>query len=484
MNTAPELTALSAWVNTKFPETGALNLLESDVITRVRSGLGGSHTVVTYPPLDALDSIDIDDLLRAVVPIQDLNLYVHIAFCEHLCPFCHYAKTYSPIGAETPLVTDYLKALAKEIDCWTERLQGSLVRSIYIGGGTPTALSEGRLLGILAQLNRLPSNSKRIVCVESSPLTLTATGGEAKLRSLLDAGIQRVSLGIQTFDEELLHRTRGHGVAVAQKSVEVLVKAGVDYNIDLIQDFPHQTGESVIRDLEWIRRLRPPQVTWYALRLHEESPWFRTFRRGDLELPTARESSERRLLIREGMRRLNYTALPGGRFVSHPSATDLFKEIRGGSEFTLLGMGVSAYSHGWGYFFRNDTGFPLESGIRSYIDRMGRDRVAVGAGLRLDALEIAASRVVVGIRYGLQLEEATPQTASYWAGVKSLLSELEGRGLVAADSRDRWTLTELGFLFEEEICSLFYSSPVVKRLRDRGAYWLSSGAGGWTGSST
>lgn len=126
---------LTAWSAQEALRLGLRDLLSHGVIDRARHGLGGSHTVVTYPPLDVLKHIRAEDIAALVRPARGLNLYVHVAFCEHICPFCHYAKTYSPIGVEGEFVQSYLDALELEMERWAELLQGSTVSSLYIGGG-------------------------------------------------------------------------------------------------------------------------------------------------------------------------------------------------------------------------------------------------------------------------------------------------------------------------------------------------------------
>jgi oxygen-independent coproporphyrinogen-3 oxidase len=439
-------------------------VLQSGLVTRMHGGLGGSHTVVTYPPLDVLEPFDWRALLDAITPVDGLHLYAHIAFCEHLCPFCHYAKTYSPIGEESELSQLYLDALCDEIDSWTERLDGSVLASVYVGGGTPTSISQRRLEQVLAALLRLPKRPDFVACVETSPLALLAPGGLAKHEALLASGVGRLSMGVQTFDDRLLRRTRGHGAREAHAAAAQLMSRCSNVNLDLMQDLPHQTDDALIGDLEAVASLRPQQVTWYILRVQAQSPWHRPFSQGNLELPSAIESVRRRLLIREGMRRLGYTPHPGGRFMLDPRIRDRYKEARSESTAALLGTGVAAYSHGWGRFFRNSHSRPILPGIRGYVERIRRHRCAVDEGLLIDASELMACRLVAGIRSGVSLADVTRGAEVYCLRAQELLWRLERLGLVCIDNRGMWRLTESGFLFEEEVCALFYSASIKNRL--------------------
>lgn len=444
-------------------------------LRRVRVGLGGSHTVVTYPPLDALEPVSAQTVTEAIEPTGRLNLYAHVAFCEFICPFCHYVKTLSRVDNQGGLAGSYVEALYAEIERWMALLRGSTLASIYIGGGTPTAMPTAKLVRLVEALSNLTKEPHFRACVETSPLTVTAAGGAEKLCALRDAGVNRFSIGVQSFNDYVLRHTRGHGRDAVLQALEAISKLGVEFNVDLMQDLPFQTEESLIDDLEWVDRFRPPQVTWYIMRLHQEASWYRIYSRGDLALADS-HSARWRLLVREGMRRLGYTPIPGGRFVLDAGCTDLFKEVRAGTESRMLGMGASAYSHGWGWFFRNSFSQSLKSGISGYVERIRQNGFAVETALPLDPEEQAAGALVAGIRSGMQLPSPTPETQEYLESALGTLRGLHDSGFVQSDATGTWSLTELGALFEEEICSLFYTSAVKQRLG--AAYWATPGGNG------
>jgi oxygen-independent coproporphyrinogen-3 oxidase len=466
---------LSKWSENEFYRLGCSRVLESHTAGRAKSGLGGSHTVVTYPPLDALEPIVADNVTQAAGTVGDLHLYAHVAFCEFLCPFCHYATTYTPLSKTHPLVEAYISALCREVKSWRGVLGGSILRSLYIGGGTPTALSTESLLHLLAALQDGYGQTEDLrACIETSPMTATTNDGESKLRAVVAAGINRISIGIQSFDNALSRRSRGYSKSTALKALETVLGLGVEVNVDLIQDLPDQTNESVLDDLQWIGRFMPDQVTWYLLRLRPEAFWYQMYERDDLSLPSEEESVRRRLMIREGMRRLGYLPRPGGRFVREDSVRDDFKEVRGETAMALLGVGVSAYSHGWGYFFRNSAirsrNRKEQSGIPAYIARINKDGWAIESGLALDETEMTASRLVKAIRGRVMLPKSTPENEIYLAEAQRVLEFLEEQGLVEV-AEGFYSLTEMGSLFEEEVCTLFYSSPVKERIRNWSDFW-------------
>lgn len=466
---------LFTWSLAEFERLGCTELLSSDLIQRVRERLGGSHTVVTYPPLDALTPGRAGEVLERVHPVNRLDVYAHIAFCEFLCPFCHYDTAFSKIGAgESEKTRRYMDALHSELAGWRARLDGSTVSSLYIGGGTPTSVSEHHLVRVLETVFELPRTSDFLACVETSPLTVVATGGAAKLRTLADAGVSRFSIGVQSFNPNILRRSRGHGLEVVLRALELVLSVSQDVNIDMIQDLPGQTVDHLIDDLEQIANFRPQQVTWYVLRLRREAAWYRFYDRSALDLPDTAESLRRRILINEGMRRLGYNLLPGGRFVLPGHGRDRFKDIRAGLTSALLGVGVSAYSHGWGTMFRNTCSRDGYDGIGGYIDRINTQGVAVEDVYDIDDVELAASAVVTGIRDRLDVPRATAATENYLNEVRSELDVLIGAGLVEELEDEQFSLSDLGRLFEEEICTFFYTSKTRAALRQDDAFWRDS----------
>ena len=153
------------------------------------------------------------------------------------------------------------------------------------------------------------------------------------------------------------------------------------------------------------------------------------------------------------------------------SLRDDFKRVRGGLDSTMLGIGVSAYSHGWGYIFRNIHSSGSFGGVKNYIANMKGKDTAIHEGLRLTEVEVAAGKLVQGIRAGVTIPDTNNSISSYMDEVMSLLELLGERDLVEIEDDRHVSLTELGELFEEEICSFFYSPTIKKTLEKKRAWW-------------
>ena len=196
----------------------------------------------------------------SVIPPRDgmtpMLLYVHVPFCEELCPYCSFHR----VPFEETLARDYFAALRQEII--TYRNRGYRFNGVYIGGGTPTVLIDE-----LQHTLQLITESFAIseISVETNPNHLT----KVNLRALKTMGVNRLSVGIQTFDDSLLRTVGrydkyGSGEQIAER---LLSTQGIfdTLNADMMFNFPTQTMAVLERDLATLVRLGIDQITYYPL---------------------------------------------------------------------------------------------------------------------------------------------------------------------------------------------------------------------------
>lgn len=215
-----------------------------------------------------------------------LGVYVHIPFCANKCGYCDFHS----IVAGSSVVDDYLEALCGEISHWADKLSGKPCSTLYIGGGTPTILSSKQLQRLLSGLTAAFSfESDFEFTVEANPGTLTP----AKLEVMAEAGVNRISLGAQTFDDKLLKEIgRTHTVEDIYRSVELIRDYGIsNINLDLIEGLPGQTFEQWETALKAAVALRPTHLSCYSLILEEGTPFYREFEQGTLLLPSDDEAA-------------------------------------------------------------------------------------------------------------------------------------------------------------------------------------------------
>jgi len=190
------------------------------------------------------------------------GLYVHIPFCEQHCHYCAFAVTVARSREHAP----YVERLLLEVSLL--ELDGP-PRTLYLGGGTPSLLDSGLLRRVVGAVE--PGASE--ITIEANPGTL----GDDLLRTWMELGVNRVSLGVQSFDEGDLRRAgRLHSTADALGDYELLGRAGFDnVNLDLIAGLPGQERRVWLANLDWVERLAPEHVSVYLLELEDSTVWAR-----------------------------------------------------------------------------------------------------------------------------------------------------------------------------------------------------------------
>ncbi|MEI8312288.1 MAG: radical SAM family heme chaperone HemW [Verrucomicrobiota bacterium] len=201
------------------------------------------------------------------------HLYVHIPFCPKVCPYCSFYKE----ASDRNKTKAFLEALLAEAKMSSEGLRPE---TVFFGGGTPTALSTPQLEFLINGLGeRLDFSAVREFTIEMNPATVSLE----KASALLALGVNRVSMGVQSWDDRLL-RTLGrvHSSAQARRSFEILREAGAkNINLDLIFGIPGQSAaewrETLLKTLE----LQPDHISAYCLTYEEDTEYFEKFTRGE-----------------------------------------------------------------------------------------------------------------------------------------------------------------------------------------------------------
>ena len=216
-----------------------------------------------------------------------LSLYLHIPFCEVKCGYCDFFSI--PRGYEDfNLQKEYAEALIREIETRAPEFEGRPIRSIFFGGGTPSLLDPVLLERILGALKKYFSWTPEVeLTLESNPKTVSLE----KLKQFKDLGINRLSIGVQSFKDKFL-KTLGriHTGHEARLTVDHARKAGFEnISIDLIYALPGQTFEEWKEDLEEAISLQTPHLSAYHLIIEEKTPFASLYKEGRLKLPLEEE---------------------------------------------------------------------------------------------------------------------------------------------------------------------------------------------------
>ena len=218
----------------------------------------------------------------AALPDTGISLYVHVPFCQTKCPYCDF-NTYQGIEG---LMLPYLEALTAEVSAWGRALGGPPVNTVFFGGGTPSYLPDGALGEILAAAGRAFSiRADAEITVEANPGDLTPD----KAAGLLAQGINRLSIGVQSLDSDLLNLLgRRHDADQAIAAFRTVSAAGFDnVNLDLIYGLPRQSLEQWRDTLQRLAGLEPAHISLYCLTVEEGTPLHRWVERGQMPTPDA-----------------------------------------------------------------------------------------------------------------------------------------------------------------------------------------------------
>jgi oxygen-independent coproporphyrinogen-3 oxidase len=205
--------------------------------------------------------------MTQVLPL--LSLYVHIPWCVKKCPYCDFN---SHTSNEIPEKA-YLEQLKKDLLADLIFVQNRPLTSIFFGGGTPSVMSPEffhELLGFVRQ--HIEINTHTEIPIEANPGTTEAS----KFLGYRQAGINRLSLGVQSFQsDQLANLGRIHSSDDALRAVEQAKQAGFEnFNLDLMHGLPNQTIETALADLQQALDLNPPHLSWYQLTIEQNTEFF------------------------------------------------------------------------------------------------------------------------------------------------------------------------------------------------------------------
>ena len=213
------------------------------------------------------------ELNPALIP---LSLYIHMPWCVRKCPYCDFNSHAVPDGElSVDLEQQYLEALVADFETQIEMAQGRSIHSVFIGGGTPSLISAQGYQWLFSQLKaRLDFEVDCEITLEANPGTVE----HDPFADYLAVGINRLSLGVQSFDPEHLQRLgRIHSADNALSAIQQARQAGFQrVNVDLMHGLPQQTQEQALNDLRLAVEQGATHISWYQLTIEPNTVFFRT----------------------------------------------------------------------------------------------------------------------------------------------------------------------------------------------------------------
>ncbi|HEU4430509.1 MAG TPA: radical SAM family heme chaperone HemW [Myxococcota bacterium] len=383
-----------------------------------------------------------------------LGVYFHVPFCERICPYCDF-----PVVAARTLPRDaeerYVTALCAELEGRAEAFSGRQLATVYLGGGTPSLLDPDSVARLIGTARAAFAGTPAEVTLEANP----STTERSRLAAFRAAGVNRLSVGVQSFDDETLRRLgRAHRAAEAHAFLEAARSADFsNLSLDLIFAAPGQTLAGVERDVRSAAAHAPDHVSAYALTLEPGTPFARAVAADKLAVPGDDEAAEMMLAIagsleRAGLARYEISswARPG-RAAAH--------NRRYWQRRPVLGVGLGAHSleppraaEPFGARSANERALP------AYLARIQAGRFAPPEREALRAATARSEAVFLALRTreGLAAEAFRAEFgAAPRAFFASAIDGARGAGHLSENAAGDLALTEAGWLFADEVAARF-----------------------------
>ena len=374
-----------------------------------------------------------------------LSLYVHLPWCVQKCPYCDFN---SHAAGDAAPRRRYLDALLRDLDSEASRADGRRIETVFLGGGTPSLFSPDEIARLLCGMRQ------RFALAENAEITMEANPGTVECgdpAGYRDAGINRLSLGGQSFDDELLEKIgRIHRSKDTVRAVVDARNAGIDnINIDLMHGLPGQSVAAALDDLRAAMALEPEHVSWYQLTLEPNTVFYARPPAGLPNDDMAWEIQHRgqRLLADNGYGQYEVSAYArDGASCQHNLNYWLF------GDYLAVGAGAHGKVTDAGGAYRYvKPANPLQYMKSIEAASYETETVAVRESDRIFEFMLNALRLTQGFSEGLFVERTG---ASVEELTRSMGPALE-KGLVARDDDAVWRATPLGRRFLNDLQAEF-----------------------------
>ncbi len=341
--------------------------------------------VTNYPPYRYWRT----EVAERFLEPKPLNIYVHTPYCVQRCAYCHY-KTTTLSENRKPEIDRYISALCREIELASKRfhLKERTTTSIYFGGGTPTLLSKDNLSQVMDCLRENLSLADPEITVEGEPVTLI----QAKADLLREMGVNRISLGIQSFADEIVLKTgRRDTEKHALKAIEMAKGTGAVVNVDLMSGLAGETDETWAYTVERALAIDVHSLTVYKTELYANTEYYANVKKNTISIPSDEEELKYAAYAIEHLERSGYqpvnffTFTKGGGYMQRHT-TSKWK----GDD--IYAFGVSAFGSLGNFSVQNT------SDLQKYSETLEAGELPIARGYYLGAKDLMARDVVLGMK--------------------------------------------------------------------------------------
>ncbi|WP_369386684.1 coproporphyrinogen-III oxidase family protein [Streptomyces sp. CG1] len=417
----------------------------------------------TYRPLDgSWTAGKAWKLDLSLYQVPELNLYLHVPFCRYKCGFCN---LYTVISEDTDVYTAYMNALCTQLRDHADIIRARRLRTVYIGGGTPSLLSLRHFEQLFSTLDEVYPNWRSTVeevAIEATPDSIV--NEPATLEGLLQLGLTRANIGIQSLvPKEIREAGRGQaGEQVIRRAIEIAHDKGLpDLSTDLIMGFAGQTDETWRHSVDELARLEPATISTYFLTVRPDAWFSKTGAYRYAQSPNlyerydyARQVFTDHGYVQEGS--VRYKKLGRG---GYKQKVLTFHGV------PLLGLGVGARSYTGVLDYMVGSVKPSMPEVADYIAQAEAHALQPVTGFVLDDEEIIRKRLVLDT-FDLDLAELDRFGYRDKAHLfEPILDAAEETGLLRRLGR-RVQLTPEGFKYRDILSWMFFSDDVVQLDRD------------------
>jgi oxygen-independent coproporphyrinogen-3 oxidase len=347
---------------------------------------------------------------------KDASLYIHIPFCRSFCDYCDfYSVLLNTVNDDFPDI--YINAILADIRCQTEFFNAENISTVYIGGGTPSALGARRMKNLLGGLKEISCFKPQEFTVEANPESLN----EDFLAVCKEGEVNRISIGIQSFDETVLAAVNryGNGLIFDEKLRLVSQFFPQAFSIDLITGLPYQDEQIVKSDIEKLTFYKPAHVSLYSLIPEEGTPLKQRIDDKLISLPDDSDSLwllGRNILINAGYEHYEVSsfALPGKRCLHNTRYWNMKSWLGAGPGAS----GTISCGNAFRYTYPDD--------VRSYVNCVN-PFMNLAFREELDRITLIKDSILMGYRtidgpdeaafkkcFGINIEDCISETMSIW----------------------------------------------------------------------
>jgi oxygen-independent coproporphyrinogen-3 oxidase len=368
-----------------------------------------------------------------------INIYIHIPFCIQICDYCFYMKELIKSKSQVDI---YIETLRQEMKTASEALglKRRIVNSIYIGGGTPSVLTEEQFNKLMEALHKFHDIQNVEFTFEAEP----GTFNKNKLGWYKNAGVNRISMGVQSFDDQIIkYSSRKHSASQAIKSVDMIKEmGGFSINVDLLSGLAGETMQTWTDSLKIAVDQQVDMLTLYKMKTYANTVFFKKgVRTNEIKLPTDKEELQFMEIALDYISGTNYEPWSSFAFTNNGYRHRYAENTWRGQD--LIAYGVSSFGKVGNVNYQNI------NNMDTYTEKVQKGLFPLYRSYTLSQKDLMVKELLLcGARLASYSKQEFIQKFGfdYFSFIPETISELSAKGYIT-ENRNELTLTKQGMLF-------------------------------------